>query len=75
TEVVENEGGTIQMQGGRQGGGATAGCGQHQGGWGQPQQQQGGNQISCDQKSRPQQHDPAAPSKEPPKDYEDDIKF
>lgn len=42
TEVVVNVGGTMQMLGGRQGGGAPAGGniggGQPQGGWGQPQQ-------------------------------------
>ena len=36
----------MQMLGGRQGGGAPAGGGQQQGGWGQPQQPQGGNQFS-----------------------------
>ncbi len=45
-----NVGGTMQMLGGRQGGGAPAGGniggGQPQGGWGQPQQPQGGNQFS-----------------------------
>lgn len=50
TEVVVNVGGTMQMLGGRQGGGAPAGGniggGQPQGGWGQPQQPQGGNQFS-----------------------------
>ncbi|GHK55072.1 hypothetical protein KPZU09_48080 [Klebsiella pneumoniae] len=46
TEVVVNVGGTMQMLGGRQGGGAPAGGGQQQGGWGQPQQPQGGNQFS-----------------------------
>lgn len=44
TEVVVNVGGTMQMLGGRQGGGAPAGGniggGQPQGGWGQPQQPQ-----------------------------------
>mgnify|MGYP002516199625 CR=1 FL=1 len=42
TEVVVNVGGTMQMLGGRQGGGAPAGGNiggsQPQGGWGQPQQ-------------------------------------
>ncbi|MFR4093773.1 MAG: single-stranded DNA-binding protein SSB1, partial [Escherichia coli] len=66
TEVVVNVGGTMQMLGGRQGGGAPAGGniggGQPQGGWGQPQQPQGGNQFSGGAQSRPQQSAPAAPS-------------
>lgn len=59
TEVVVNVGGTMQMLGGRQGGGAPAGGGAApqdggaQGGWGQPQQPQGGNQFSGGQASRP----------------------
>src|SRR5476649_1998789 len=47
TEVVVNVGGTMQMLGGRAGGGARAGGGQasgDQGGWSKPQQPQGGNQ-------------------------------
>ncbi len=79
TEVVVNVGGTMQMLGGRQGGGAPAGGniggGQPQGGWGQPQQPQGGNQFSGGAQSRPQQSAPAAPSNEPPMDFDDDIPF
>ncbi|EET1833312.1 single-stranded DNA-binding protein SSB1 [Escherichia coli] len=79
TEVVVNVGGTMQMLGGRQGGGAPAGGniggGQPQGGWGQPQQPQGGNQFCGGAQSRPQQSAPAAPSNEPPMDFDDDIPF
>lgn len=69
----------MEIQGGRQGGGAPAGGniggGQPQGGWGQPQQPQGGNQFSGGAQSRPQQSAPAAPSNEPPMDFDDDIPF
>lgn len=70
TEVVVNVGGTMQMLGGRQGGG-----GQHQGGWGQPQQPQGGNQFKGGAQSRPQQQSAPAPSNEPPMDFDSDIPF
>ncbi|CAI1019211.1 single-stranded DNA-binding protein SSB1 [Serratia quinivorans] len=82
TEIVVNVGGTMQMLGGRQGGGAPAGGGQAsggqggQGGWGQPQQPQGGNQFSGGQQARPAQNNaPAAGSNEPPMDFDDDIPF
>ena len=83
TEVVVNVGGTMQMLGGRQGGGAPAGGGAApqdggaQGGWGQPQQPQGGNQFSGGQASRPAHPAPAAPQggNEPPMDFDDDIPF
>ncbi|MEA1063227.1 single-stranded DNA-binding protein SSB1 [Apirhabdus apintestini] len=86
TEVVVNVGGSMQMLGGRQGGGAGAGMGgnggQQQGqggGWGQSQQpQNGGNQFSGGAQSRPQQAQPqpqSAPSNEPPMDFDDDIPF
>ncbi|MGO2440153.1 MAG: single-stranded DNA-binding protein SSB1 [Serratia proteamaculans] len=82
TEIVVNVGGTMQMLGGRQGGGAPAGGGQasggqgSQGGWGQPQQPQGGNQFSGGQQARPAQNNaPAASSNEPPMDFDDDIPF
>ncbi len=82
TEIVVNVGGTMQMLGGRQGGGAgaPAGGGQasggQQGGWGQPQQPQGGNQFSGGQQSRPAaQSAPAQSSNEPPMDFDDDIPF
>jgi single-strand DNA-binding protein len=82
TEIVVNVGGTMQMLGGRQGGGAPAGGGQAsggqggQGGWGQPQQPQGGNQFSGGQQARPAQNNaPAASTNEPPMDFDDDIPF
>ncbi|RKQ40278.1 single-stranded DNA-binding protein SSB1 [Enterobacter sp. R1(2018)] len=81
TEVVVNVGGTMQMLGGRAGGGAGAPAGggnggQQQGGWGQPQQPQGGNQFSGGAQSRPQQPSAPAPSNnEPPMDFDDDIPF
>jgi single-strand DNA-binding protein len=82
TEVVVNVGGTMQMLGGRQGGGAPAGGGQpaagQQGGWGQPQQPQGGNQFSGGQQAapaRPAQNSAPASSNEPPMDFDDDIPF
>ncbi|MFY7503637.1 single-stranded DNA-binding protein SSB1 [Enterobacter cloacae complex sp. BZL2003] len=77
TEVVVNVGGTMQMLGGRQGGGQPVGGGQNQqhGGWGQPQQPHGGNQFSGGAQSRPQQHSAPASSNEPPMDFDDDIPF
>lgn len=81
TEIVVNVGGTMQMLGGRAGGGAPAGGGQpasggQQGGWGQPQQPQGGNQFSGGQQSRPAaQNNAPAQSNEPPMDFDDDIPF
>ncbi|WP_261644191.1 single-stranded DNA-binding protein SSB1 [Erwinia mallotivora] len=77
TEVVVNVGGTMQMLGGRQGGGAPAGGGQgNNNGWGQPQQPQGGNQFSGGQQSRPQPQQNSAPANnEPPMDFDDDIPF
>ncbi|MFU9136926.1 single-stranded DNA-binding protein [Erwinia tasmaniensis] len=85
TEVVVNVGGTMQMLGGRQNGGAGAPAGGGQGGsnnnngWGQPQQPQqgGGNQFSGgSQPSRPQPQQNNAPaSSEPSIDFDDDIPF
>ncbi|MBF7996547.1 MULTISPECIES: single-stranded DNA-binding protein SSB1 [Rahnella] len=82
TEIVVNVGGTMQMLGGRTGGGAPAGGGQasagggQQGGWGQPQQPQGGNQFSGGQQARPAaQNNAPAQSNEPPMDFDDDIPF
>ena len=78
TEVVVNVGGTMQMLGGRQGGGAPAGGNagqQSQGGWGQSQQPQASNQFSGGAQSRPQQNAAPAPSNEPPMDFDDDIPF
>ncbi|HHX8240129.1 single-stranded DNA-binding protein SSB1 [Klebsiella pneumoniae] len=68
TEIVVGQNGSMQMLGGRQGGGAGAG-GQQQSGWGQPQQPQqpqGGQQFSG---GGPAQHS------EPPMDFDDDIPF
>lgn len=74
TEVVVNIGGTMQMLGGRHGGGTPAGGGQ--GGWGQPQQPQSGNAFSGDQQERPAQNNaPVASSNEPPIGFDDDIPF
>lgn len=71
TEVVVNIGGTMQMLGSRQQGGAGAPMsGQQQGGWGQPQAPQNANPPS-----RPQQAPTSAPSNEPPMDFDDDIPF
>jgi len=80
TEIVVNVGGTMQMLGGRQGGGAPAaggngGNGGQQGSWGQPQQPQASNQFSGGAQSRPQQNSAPAPSNEPPMDFDDDIPF
>ncbi|MEH2921636.1 single-stranded DNA-binding protein SSB1 [Samsonia erythrinae] len=77
TEVVVNVGGTMQMLGGRQSGGAAAGGGQQQGGWGQPQQPQGGAQFSggAQAQQRPAQNSAPAQSNEPPMDFDDDIPF
>lgn len=66
TEVVANVGGTMQMLGGRQGGGAPAG--------GSPAQ--GGNQFSSGARPRAQQQSAPAQSNEPPMDFDDsDIPF
>jgi len=77
TEIVVNVGGTMQMLGGRQGGGAPAAGGNagQQGSWGQPQQPQASNQFSGGAQSRPQQNSAPAPSNEPPMDFDDDIPF
>lgn len=66
TEVVVNVGGTMQMLGGRQGGGAAPADG------GQPQS---GNQFSGGARHRPQQQSAPAQSNEPPMDFDDDIPF
>ncbi|UDJ88589.1 single-stranded DNA-binding protein [Erwinia amylovora] len=75
TEVVVNVGGTMQMLGGRQGGGAGAPAGGGKGsdnGWGQPQQPQGSNQFSGGQ--QPQQNSAPA-NNEPPMDFDEEIPF
>ena len=54
---------------------SLGGQSQQQGGWGQPQQPQGGNQFSGGAQSRPQQQSAPAPSNEPPMDFDDDIPF
>lgn len=66
TEVVVNVGGTMQMLGGRQGGGSAPAGGS---------QTQGGNQFSGGAQSRPQQQSAPAQSNEPPMDFDDDIPF
>lgn len=74
TEVVVNIGGTMQMLGGRQGGGAPAGGGQ--GSWGQTKPLQSGNAFSGGQQERPVPNNaPVASSNEPPIDFDDDIPF
>lgn len=80
TEIVVNVGGTMQMLGGRQGGGAPMGGGQaqgQQGGWGQPQQPQGNQFSGGSQPAARSQNAPAAQpqSNEPPMDFDDDIPF
>lgn len=75
TEIVVGMNGVMQMLGGRQNGGGAPAGGQQQGGWGQPQQPQGGNQFSGGAQSRPQQSSAPAPSNEPPMDFDDDIPF
>ncbi|CAH0532546.1 Single-stranded DNA-binding protein [Vibrio stylophorae] len=80
--VVQGFNGSMQMLGGRQGGGASA---QQQGGWGQPQQpapqaqqQQAPYQAQQQSYNAPQQSAPqqSAPQyNEPPMDFEDDIPF
>jgi len=64
TEVLVNVGGVMQMLGGRQAGGATAGTGQQQSG-----NQPGSGQPSQQKRSAPAQHS------EPPMDFDDDIPF
>ncbi|WP_243211152.1 single-stranded DNA-binding protein (plasmid) [Klebsiella pneumoniae] len=72
TEVIVNVGGTMQMLGGRQGGGSqsNAGAPNNNNGWGQPQQPQpqGGNKPQPQQQSQQQNN-------EPPMDFDDDIPF
>lgn len=63
TEVVVSQSGTMQMLGGRN----SAGSGQQQGGWGQPQQPA----VPSHSGTPPQQH----PANEPPMDFDDDIPF
>ena len=73
TEVVVNIGGSMQMLGGRSGGGDNMSQG---GGWGQPQQPQQTQQVSGGGNPRPAQQPAAAPqSNEPPMDFDDDIPF
>ncbi|MFT8212169.1 MAG: single-stranded DNA-binding protein [Symbiopectobacterium sp.] len=81
TEVVVDISGSMQMLGGRQGGGAPAGgnAGNNapQGGWGQPQQPQGGQAFSggAQQAPRQQNNAPMSGGNEPPMDFDDDIPF
>ncbi|MBS9439145.1 single-stranded DNA-binding protein [Photorhabdus noenieputensis] len=78
TEVVVNMGGTMQMLGGRAGGGSFQDSQPQGGGWGQPQQpqpQQQSQQFSGGgAPSRPAQSS-APQSNEPPMDFDDDIPF
>ncbi|WP_289394294.1 single-stranded DNA-binding protein [uncultured Escherichia sp.] len=84
TEVVVNVGGTMQMLGGRQGGGAPAGGNI---GGGQPQGGPGGAVLEAELVHGPHNglavqigrqavdNLQAAPSNEPPMDFDDDIPF
>ncbi|EBL5308111.1 single-stranded DNA-binding protein [Salmonella enterica subsp. enterica serovar Newport] len=68
TEVVVSMQGTMQMLGSRgNGGNASVGNGQQQGGQGQPQQPAGRTYSG----TPPKQH----PANEPPMDFEDEIPF
>ncbi|OAN16503.1 single-stranded DNA-binding protein [Photobacterium jeanii] len=79
--VVQGFNGTMQMLGGRQGGGQGMPMGgqQQQGNWGQPQQpaaQQ--NNFAPQQQAAPQQAPAQQPQQqynEPPMDFDDDIPF
>ncbi|MGR5128825.1 single-stranded DNA-binding protein [Photobacterium swingsii] len=84
--VVQGFNGTMQMLGGRQGGGQGMGAqggmggGQQQGNWGQPQQPatQQQNNFAPQQQSAPQQAPAQQPQQqynEPPMDFDDDIPF
>lgn len=77
TEILVGMNGVMQMLGGRQGGSTPTSGGQQRGGWGQPQQPQGGNQFSGGAQSRQHQQPSSAPapSNEPPMDFDDDIPF
>ncbi|MBF9001341.1 MULTISPECIES: single-stranded DNA-binding protein [Vibrio] len=77
--VVQGFNGTMQMLGGRQGGGQGMAPQQQQqqGGWGQPQQPAAQPQY---QQQKPQQAPQQAPQQqpqynEPPMDFDDDIPF
>ena len=64
-------GAVADLHGGRSG--QTQGA---QGGWGKPQQPQGGNQFSGGQQARPAaQNNAPAQNNEPPMDFDDDIPF
>ncbi|MGG2141403.1 single-stranded DNA-binding protein [Symbiopectobacterium sp. RP] len=69
TEVVVDISGSMQMLGGRQGGGAPAGNNAPQGGLGQPQQPQGSQTFSGGAQQAPRQQNNA------PMDFDDDIPF
>ncbi|OCA55106.1 single-stranded DNA-binding protein [Photorhabdus namnaonensis] len=79
TEVVVNMGGTMQMLGGRAGGGNFQDSQPQGGGWGQPQQpplqpQQSQQFSGGGAPSRPAPSS-APQSSEPPMDFDDDIPF
>lgn len=70
TEVVVNIGGTMQMLGGRQGGGDAP-----QGSWGQPQQPQASQSAANQATAKPQSQPQPPVGNEPPMDFDDDIPF
>ncbi len=73
TEVVVNVGGTMQMLGGRQGGGGRRRPAA--GRLGSAAAAAGRQPVQRRRAVRPQQQAPAAPSNEPPMDFDDDIPF
>ncbi|WP_064601744.1 single-stranded DNA-binding protein [Photobacterium sp. J15] len=78
--VVQGFNGTMQMLGGRQGGGQGMGApmgGQQQGGWGQPQQPAAAPQQNFAPQQQQQAPQQSAPQQynEPPMDFDDDIPF
>lgn len=76
TEVVVNVGGTMQMLGNRQGGGAGSGhSGNSNNGWGQPQQPQGNSQFSGSGPAPACSQPGPSANNEPPMDFDDDIPF
>ena len=74
--VVQGFNGTMQMLGGRQGGGqGMAPQQQQQGGWGQPQQPAAQPQYQQKPQQAPQQAPQQPQYNEPPMDFDDDIPF
>lgn len=75
TEIVVAMNGVMQMLGSKPAQGQQQQSGQ-QGGWGQPQQPQGGNQFSGAQQARPDaQNNAPAQNNEPSMNFDDDIPF